>query len=151
MAALILASGPFLDESPPIEQVCYRLPHAEGKVRWVGRSTGVSFRIPDAAISEKHFAICRQSDGSYIIQDENSTNGTYIRTAQDWEKLSIGTIRHLVNRDEIKVGDSILLFVEEDVPLDRDEGDRAIRQIMGLRSGVSCWLPILPGETTPRE
>ena len=43
----------------------------------VGRGTGVDLRVPDDALSRRHFLVLREGQG-YVVEDLNSSNGTWV-------------------------------------------------------------------------
>ena len=73
----------------------------------VGRDPSVDFVIEDGSASRRHFRIF-QEEGSYWVEDLESTNGTRIngRKAKRW-KLKDG--------DEVRVGGTKMAFVQKDM------------------------------------
>lgn len=67
----------------------------------IGRKGG-DLLLRDSKISSEHAAI-EFKDGKFMVQDLNSTNGTFVND----ERVNEKTLKHL---DEIKVGFSTLLF-----------------------------------------
>jgi len=63
----------------------------------VGRSENCEIRIEDETISRQHFAI-EYRDGSFYIQDLETTNGTYLNGVRLTHK------RRIVKNDKIKAG-----------------------------------------------
>jgi diguanylate cyclase (GGDEF)-like protein len=73
----------------------YKLEHDE---LVIGRVPDAGVRIEDDGVSRRHAKITRQQDGSVVLIDLNSTNGTFcngekieMRTLQDGDKIQIGT------------------------------------------------------------
>lgn len=89
---LVLKEGPLPETSFELGQ--------SGTV--IGRSPGVDLVITFAAVSGRH-ALVALEDGEYVIEDLNSSNGTYINN----ERLFGRRILH--NGDEIRLGQSIIL------------------------------------------
>src|SRR5262249_36011945 len=44
----------------------------------IGRDHAVHLHLDDAGVSRKHARVMRAPDGSYVLQDLNSTNGTFV-------------------------------------------------------------------------
>ena len=70
----------------------------------LGRGTRNRFRILDTEISRNH-AVIRFQDGAYLLQDRNSSNGTFVNG------LSV-TSHRLASGDQIQMGSTALLFTE---------------------------------------
>lgn len=71
----------------------------------IGRREGNDIRIDNLAVSGNHAKI-EKIDGSYIIVDLKSTNGTFVNN----KKIVQAKLRHL---DEIIIGKHILIFEDE--------------------------------------
>jgi len=78
----------------------------------VGRDPANDLVISDAEASRRHFVI-EWANGAYFVRDLNSDNGTFVNGVPVGRAL-------LLDRDEIRVGSTRLMFVEEisagDVP-----------------------------------
>ena len=70
----------------------------------IGRSSTSVVAIADPEVSRRHACI-RWDDGSFIIEDWASTNGTFVNDRR------IGSPTALSNGDEIRLGDTILLRI----------------------------------------
>lgn len=81
----------------------------------IGRREGNDIRIDNLAVSGNHAKI-EKIDGSYIIVDLKSTNGTFVNN----KKIVQAKLRHL---DEIIIGKHILVFEEETREQGIKEGD----------------------------
>jgi hypothetical protein len=68
----------------------------------IGRSSTNVIAIADPEVSRRHACI-RWDDGSYIIEDWASTNGTFVNDRQISGPIA------LYNGDEIRLGETILL------------------------------------------
>jgi diguanylate cyclase (GGDEF)-like protein len=86
-ANLTLLTGPSAGE-------VYPLVRAE---TLIGRDDGTDLTVDDAAISRKHARIVREPGGEYVLEDLNSTNGTYVagepitrRTLRSGEQVQLG-------------------------------------------------------------
>jgi Nif-specific regulatory protein len=73
----------------------------------VGREAGNPIPIPDASVSRRHCALERASSGRFRIRDLDSRNGTFVGDLPVKE-------RELEHGDEIRLGDSVFLFLLED-------------------------------------
>lgn len=71
----------------------------------VGRSDEVDICISDEAVSHRHAAITRRQDGYYLV-DLDSRNGTLVNGVMVSQ-------RKLRKRDEIRIGETTLVFLEE--------------------------------------
>ena len=71
-----------------------------------GRGEQADCRIHDERMSRQHFAIA-PNDKGYVIQDLNSTNGTFVNN----NRIAGETL--LRPNDRIKVGQTILTFLPE--------------------------------------
>ena len=78
----------------------------------IGREPSNDLVVSDAEISRRH-AVVEWASGMYVVRDLRSDNGTFVNG------VSVGRAL-LLDRDEIKVGSTRLMFVEEvaagDVP-----------------------------------
>lgn len=74
----------------------------EGPHILIGRSGVCNIQFHDPKISRQH-AILRLIDGYYQIEDMRSTGGTYVNGQ------SI-TVHRLRDRDQLRLGDSVLVF-----------------------------------------
>lgn len=83
----------------------------------VGRSADAGISIPDVSVSRRHASFALQADGTYIVTDLGSGNGTRI----NGEKITSGTIHH---GDEIAVGDTVLQFVKAGAPVPKKGAGR---------------------------
>jgi len=69
----------------------------------IGREPSNSVSVLDASVSRKHCVI-RRDDGRFVIHDLNSRNSTFVNGVPVTE-------RELASGDEIKVGNSLFVFV----------------------------------------
>lgn len=81
----------------------------------IGRREGNDIRIDNLAVSGNHAKI-EKIDGSYIIVDLKSTNGTFVNN----KKIVQAKLRHL---DEITIGKHTLIFEEESQQAEVGEED----------------------------
>lgn len=65
----------------------------------LGRGAGSDLRLPDASVSLRHATI-RAQDGSFVLVDEGSTNGTFVGKT----RLSPQTPRPLKSTDRVRLG-----------------------------------------------
>ncbi|MFU8802698.1 MAG: adenylate/guanylate cyclase domain-containing protein [Bradymonadaceae bacterium] len=81
--------------------------HTLGGVTTIGRHPDQMIQILDRVVSKEHAAIERDIDGSYVLVDGGSRNGTYINgQAVDGRQV-------LHNGDKVSVGSTDLVFHEE--------------------------------------
>lgn len=104
MAKLILISG---DERQEFELAAFNS---------LGRHPDNTIQILDRIISKEHAQIHRTSDGRYLLRDLRSLNGTFMHG----ERI---TDRILEDGDEITMGSTRLLFV------DQDSGEEALHRV----------------------
>ncbi len=89
----------------------------------IGRGRDVDLRLQDDGVSRHHVRIDRNDDGSYVLSDLGSTNGTYVAGE------AVDASRILRDGDKIFVGDSVLRFALAD---DIDLGYQTeVAQIVG--------------------
>lgn len=124
MATLFIASGPQDGSYFPLGK----------KTLVLGRDEGLMGQVRDANVSRKHASIRFDAvSESYRIADMGSKNGTFIND----EKISAE--QRLNTNDLVRLGDTLLLFVEDDFEGDdnalnfyRERGQRIIEtQKMG--------------------
>ena len=87
---------------------------AEAGQRWtveqpetsIGRNDGNDVVVTDRTVSERHARLTRQPDGSYVLSDNGSTNGTQVngRPASSPVTLRDG--------DEVRLGNMAFVFHE---------------------------------------
>jgi pSer/pThr/pTyr-binding forkhead associated (FHA) protein len=93
-ATLIALDGPLKGEAFPVGDLeCS-----------VGRDSGNTIQIPEAALSRRHCTIRSQADGGFMLTDLGSRNGTMRNGFPVTECL-------LCNGDEISVGPFHFLFL----------------------------------------
>jgi pSer/pThr/pTyr-binding forkhead associated (FHA) protein len=74
----------------------------------IGRDKDAEIMLKDPLVSRQH-AVVIYHDGSYVLKDLDSTNGTHIKGAL----VKQANLRH---GDTFRVGDTTLQFVLEDAP-----------------------------------
>ena len=77
----------------------------------VGRSQKCDIYIPEASLSKKHLLIY-QKDNKISIEDQKSTNGTFINK----KPLKAYTLTDLKDNDKVRLGKMILRFLDKDNP-----------------------------------
>ena len=75
------------------------------KPRVFGRGEQADCQVHDERMSRQHFAIAPKDNG-YVIQDLQSTNGTFVNNVRVTESV-------LKPNDKVRVGQTILVFVTE--------------------------------------
>ena len=77
----------------------------------IGRDKDADVMLKDPVVSRQH-AVVIYHDGSYVLKDLDSTNGTHIKGAL----VKQASLRH---GDTFRVGDTTLQFVLQDAPRTR--------------------------------
>jgi pSer/pThr/pTyr-binding forkhead associated (FHA) protein len=72
----------------------------------VGRGTEADFSLTDPSVSKRHIAV-RVEGGVYTLVDLESLNGTILNE----RRLGKGARERLKHLDEIRIGDTRLLFI----------------------------------------
>ncbi|HTE86422.1 MAG TPA: FHA domain-containing protein [Dehalococcoidia bacterium] len=83
----------------------------------VGRSDVNDVVLADRTVSERHARLTRQTDGSYVISDNGSTNGTLVNGQPLTEAMP------LRQGDELRIGNIVLLFHDSAREPERIDGD----------------------------
>lgn len=97
---------------PTASLTCIGGPHAgealllSGGITTMGRSSDNVVVLSNDKEISRHHAIILQESGKYVVQDQNSLNGTFVNDEP------VTTPRYLENGDEILVGLSILKYEE---------------------------------------
>ncbi len=73
----------------------------------VGRRDGMDICIKEGSLSSHHCDFIRQSDGSYMLRDNDSTNGTRVNNEPITERM-------LKNSDIIQLGSVEILYDSND-------------------------------------
>ena len=104
MAFLLVVTGPNEGDYHPLEK----------RNITIGRNETCTIQILDDAVSRDHMKVRYDDDGNcYDALDNGSANGVFVNGAQ----ISDG--QRLANGDIIQIGDSELIFSEQDF-IDRD-------------------------------
>jgi hypothetical protein len=98
VATAVILNGPHQNERIPINETAR-----------IGRIPGNEIILDDTAVSTHHATILQQND-TFILKDENSTNGVFIFMSTDnrWERVQQTELR---NGSQIKIG-RIMLQIE---------------------------------------
>ncbi len=97
MPKLVIVSGPMQGRECDLEEVCI-----------LGRGSNCHIYLGDLIVSRQHARVTRTS-GGYKLEDLDSGNGTFVNDHRVIEHI-------LAEDDEIRVGESVLRFVEESDP-----------------------------------
>ncbi len=73
----------------------------------IGRAEGNAIRLGDLSVSRCHARLQREASGTYLLADNNSTNGVML----NGQKLALPA--RLQDGDEIRIGAYVLRFAEE--------------------------------------
>ena len=103
MAFLLVGSGPNEGDFHPLGETSAS----------IGRNEDCTVQILDAEVSRLHMHVRHEHDRSYVAVDEKSANGVFINDKRINEEVP------LVNGDIIRIGNSELIFSEQDF-IDRD-------------------------------
>ena len=99
MGSLIVVSGEKTGEFLPLGQ----------RISVIGRAESLPLQILDDLVSRKHFRIRFDKDsGKYYAEDMGSKHGTFVNLRKIMEATA------LVEDDEIRIGQTTLLFTEKD-------------------------------------
>jgi diguanylate cyclase (GGDEF)-like protein len=94
LACLVVVAGPVIGEKFPL-----------AKERMViGRQQDTEIPIDDPLISRKHAEVVREADGTVVLRDLDSKNGTFFNDVKVRERV-------LVEGDLLRVGNSVLRYV----------------------------------------
>jgi pSer/pThr/pTyr-binding forkhead associated (FHA) protein len=93
----------------------------EKPVITIGRSSNTDIQIDNLAVSKQHARLRKQKD-QYVIEDLDSTNGTFLND----EKVTRAILKH---NDIVAVGKHTLVFYysEETKKPTQDYGDRTFK------------------------
>ena len=78
------------------------------KIMSIGRNSDCDIFLEDRFVSRLHASLHRLGNGKYALRDDESTNGTFI----NGKRLKSFQEYLLYDRDEIKIGDTLLIFRE---------------------------------------
>ncbi|MFC1706252.1 sigma 54-interacting transcriptional regulator [Planctomycetota bacterium] len=73
----------------------------------IGRELGLEIRLPDSRISRRHAILTFDADRRFILSDLGSRNATYLNG------IRVTSSYRLSHGDEIRLGDSLLMFLCE--------------------------------------
>ncbi|MFO0623827.1 MAG: adenylate/guanylate cyclase domain-containing protein [Polyangia bacterium] len=76
-----------------------------GEFNTIGRHPENSIQILDRIVSKEHAHVIRQPDGSFMLKDLGSLNGSYIGNVRVSEQI-------LKNNDEITMGNTRMMYAE---------------------------------------
>jgi pSer/pThr/pTyr-binding forkhead associated (FHA) protein len=78
----------------------------------VGRSGGNDLMLDDASVSKMHAALSVTEDGSLVVADTGSTNGTFI----NGQRIAYGKAMALVESDKVRFGQIEVTFERQPRP-----------------------------------
>ena len=97
-ACIVIIYGPDLGRRIPLDASKFE----------IGRSSKCDLSLDQDSVSRHHARIDRERTGGYVVADLGSTNGTYVND------VAVEGSTLLADGDRIKVGRSILKFMEGD-------------------------------------
>ena len=127
MPKLVSIAGPLIGG-------VFALPPEAGATFSIGRSTANSLCVEDPSVSRNHCVLTSNGD-SFSITDRGSANRTYINGLPLQEHI-------LRNGDEIKIGESLFLFVVQEDSVERSEPRSPVQR--SIHEASTQMLP-LPG------
>jgi len=71
------------------------------KTIYIGKSVENDIVINDSFVSRRHLRITQQADGSYLLEDLGSTNGSFVNGNRVQSKI-------LAPNDIVKIGETVL-------------------------------------------
>ena len=89
-----------------------RLEFSNDKRCSVGRSGGNDLMLDDASVSKMHAALSVTEDGSLVVADTGSTNGTFI----NGQRIAYGKAMALVESDKVRFGQVEVTFERQPRP-----------------------------------
>ncbi|MEJ7710164.1 MAG: FHA domain-containing protein [Pyrinomonadaceae bacterium] len=76
----------------------------------VGRASDADVSLPHASVSKIHAALVMNREGTLLVADTGSTNGTYI----NGRRIAYGEARHIEDGDVVSFGDVEVRFKKAD-------------------------------------
>ena len=107
---LIVLAGPLCGEAFPLDGVSVT----------IGRDSATELSIPDRLISRRHCEV-QTVNGGFVLRDLGSSNGTFVNGIPMRE-------RSLEHGDRIRVGDSVLLFLDRQTGSHVDSNGEALTE-----------------------
>ena len=110
----------------------------------IGRDGAVPIRLPDPSVSRRHAVITLEDGGACTLSDLGSTNATYLNG------IRITHSRKLEHGDEVTVGNTILLYLDE-VPEKKGAAASALAETSKIDAkGSSAVAAAASGASTAR-
>jgi pSer/pThr/pTyr-binding forkhead associated (FHA) protein len=99
-----MLSGPWAGGVPRSQARLSYAGHHSMTTYFIGRSPDPKkprIVLDDQTVSGRHGCLSDLGDGTYTLEDSNSTNGTYIRDRGGWRRINSANVR---GDDEIRLG-----------------------------------------------
>ena len=88
---------------PPGPDIVRRIPLVNAEYV-VGRDSEAGFVVSRSSVSRQHARLYQDDDGSWWVEDLNSTNGTFVNESRIH-------VQHLTDSDQVRFGDAIYKFL----------------------------------------
>ena len=134
------------------EQLSFDTYRLEEKTLWIGRDTSVDFCIPSVHVSKFHACLYHTQDG-WMIEDEHSTNGTYVNGDKVQKQrlhckdtIHIGDVMFIMGMDTILAPKNIFSTCSKELHMDL-EGVRLQKKVTAVQYPLNSY----PKETIEVE
>ena len=116
----------------------------------LGRHPDASIPLAEAAISRTHAVVRRTVDGTFVVEDGGSVNGTFVNGARvseptplrEGDRLQVGsTILKFVLLDEVEEEHQRELYAAAGMPFDAFEAATTTVAMRSLRPPMDRWSP----------
>ena len=120
MALILVMSGPNDGDYHPLSE----------QPVVIGRHEDCTLQILDRMVSRRHIEVTASEPGRFCVRCLQTTNGTQVNNR------AIDSESPLMDGDVISIGETMLLFVDQDLPQDEDGLNRLRRRGERRRSTI---------------
>ena len=120
MALILVMSGPNDGDYHPLTE----------KAVVIGRHEDCDLQILDRMVSRRHIEVVSTNSGGFCVRSLQTTNGTQVNNRE------IAAESSLVDGDVIRIGETMLLFVDQELPQDEEGLNRLRRRGERRRSTI---------------